>query len=195
MSGIIKNEDDFQAYLMEEHESNFGHRFTQFAKVDRIGGRTISPDIDLLNIDHDSKILTGYEFKFLNHKKDANYRAVRESLGQAIQYFQFGLDRSYIVLGIPDRKELTMSTIGSGTVNILTLIKALETAYNFNSLGIKFWFEDRDLLQTSQEPKGNFPVHISKDKQFESYRLDRECLFASRFHCDRKFLIRRTKRL
>lgn len=35
MSGIIKNEDDFQAHLMKKYESSFGQNL--FPKVDRIG--------------------------------------------------------------------------------------------------------------------------------------------------------------
>jgi len=188
MSTIIKNEDDFQAYVMKKHELDFGHWQTLFPKVDMIRGRKISPEIDLLSIDFKSKTLTGYEFKFLNKRKDTNYRSVRESLAQAIEYFQYGIDKSYIVLGIPARADISEDNLGSSDLDLLTLVRALVWAYGFDSLGIKLWYEDRDLMQTCQEPRRNFPIEKLKSSEFDDYRLDRDCLFSESFHWDLGFL-------
>jgi len=173
---------------MKKHELNFGHWQTLYPKVDMIRGRKISPEIDILSVDHESKTLTGYELKFLNKRKDTNYRLVRESLGQAIEYFQFGLDRSYIVLGIPIRGKGLKDYIGTSILDLITVVRALRWAYNFDSLGIQIWFEDRDKIQTSQEPKRNFPLNMLKSKQFDGCRLDRNCLFSASFHWDLGFL-------
>jgi len=188
VSAAIKSEDDFQAHVMKKYESEFGHWQTLFPKVDMIRGRKISPEIDLLSIDFESKTLTGYEFKFLNKRKDTNYRSVRQGLAQAIEYFQYGIDKSYIILGIPTRVNLSEDNVGSSTIDLLTVVRALVWAYGFDSLGLKLWYEDRDLVQTCQEPKRNFPIERLTSSQFDGYRLDRECLLKSSFHWNLGFL-------
>jgi len=184
---IIKNEDDFQAHIMKDHKSLFGKCVRLFPKVDMIRGRKISPELDILSINLKLEKLRGYEFKFLNNRKDNNYKSVREGLAQAIQYFQYGLDESYIVLGIPkpDPKE---DKLGSCVPDLITLVRSLIWAYSFDSLGIYVWFEDRDLIQTCESPRRNFPLQKLTSAEFNDYLLDRMCLLKDSFHFDLGFI-------
>ncbi|MFW9853374.1 MAG: hypothetical protein ACFFDS_10550, partial [Candidatus Thorarchaeota archaeon] len=116
---IIKNEDEFLAHIMKNQKSLFGEHEFQFPKVDMIRGRKISPEIYILSRNLELETLTGYEFKFLNKHKDANYRSVREALAQAIQYFQYGIDKNYMVLGLPTPNP-SEDNIGSCVNDLIT---------------------------------------------------------------------------
>lgn len=181
MSIEIRNEDDFQAYFMKKqyHES-----FFVFPKIRRIAGKTISPEIDLLHIDLPTKTVKGYEFKFLNHKtNDANYRRIREGLGQAILYFQLGVDISFLVLGIsneiPNEKR---SAIFTRLIELEILIKRLENVYRFDSLGLLLWDAKSDEFVTRIKPKRKFPIN-----SFEDYKLSKDCLINMKFRSNRNF--------
>jgi hypothetical protein len=155
-----------------------------FPKVDMIRGRKISPEIDVLSRNFETKTLVGYEFKFLNKRRDTNYRSIREGLAQTIEYFQYGIDKSYLVLGIHayERPETTVNYWADGVTTAQTILRALERAYHLDSLGLLLWIEDRDLIQCCNRAKRNFPIERLTDSQFDGYRLDRECLFADSFH-------------
>jgi hypothetical protein len=182
------NEDDFQAHVMKKHKLIFSPKSVLFPKVDMIRGRKISPEIDVLERNLESKTLAGYEFKFLNNKrKDTNYKSVRAGLAQAIEYFQYGIDKSYIVLGVP-RVDPSEDKWGTSFTDLITVVKALVLAYGFDSLGIHLWFEDRDLMQTCQEPRRNFPIEKLTSSEFDGYRLDRACLLSDSFHWNLRFI-------
>ena len=100
----------------------------------------------------------------MNKRKDTNYRSVREGLAQAIEYFQYGIDKSYVVLGLP-RVDPTEDKLGSSVNDLLTIVRALVWAYGFDSLGIKLWHGDRDLVQTCQSPRRSFPIDKLKSSE------------------------------
>jgi len=190
MNSSIKSEDDFQAHIMKAHKSIFGHQEVLFPKVDMIRGRKISPEIDILSINLELKTLTGYEFKFLNDKrKDNNYKSVREGLAQAIEYFQYGIDKSYIILGIPTQ-DPSEDKLGECISDLTKIVRALIWGYGFDSLGIKVWYEDRDLVQSCERPRRNFPIERLTSAQFDGYRLDRDCLFSDSFHFNSGFIMK-----
>lgn len=178
MSSEIQNEDDFQAYLIK----NYPNLFTPdlFPKVYRIAGRTISPEIDLLVIDRND-VVTGYEFKFLNYKtNNANYKRIREGLGQALLYYQFGVDKSYLVLGVSKKvPEINSLVIANKIDELVNLRQLLEDVYKFDCLGLIVWREgenrEKDVFRVFH-PKGKFPVHY-----FKEYQLSKECLLGSKF--------------
>ena len=97
MSYGIQDEDDLQFHLMK----TFG--LGEFAKVNRISTIEISPDIDLLDVNESQKLVTGYEFKLLKYRKNwkkVDLNPVYQGIGQALSYLNFGVDKSYLVLGL-----------------------------------------------------------------------------------------------
>lgn len=181
----IHNEDDFQAYLMKRYPKIFTP--DSFPKVHQIAGKTISPEIDLLVMDRRNDIVTGYEFKFLSYKtSDANYRRIREGIGQALLYYQFGIDRSYLVLGVSKKVPLIHSLkIANRIDELANLRKLLGDAYKFDCLGLLVWAEgeekDKDTFKI-YHPKGKFPVSY-----FKEYELNRQCLLDMRFKFGMKY--------
>lgn len=192
----VKDEYAFLAYLMKEHQNIFGSYHNLYPMIDKIGGKAISPDIDLLYIDHGSKILTGYEIKLLRYKKnESNYRLIREGLGQAILYFQFGIDRSYLVLGLPIK---TSELVRAQVSKTISLIAVLQTRLSFDCLGIMLWHENSPKiyhLDYQLQAKGRFPYYrwaptpVGEPPKTPSYfRINRDCIFDLRFHYDKGFL-------
>ena len=118
-------EDDLLAYLMQKYGLG------EFAKVNRISTIDISPDIDLLSINEYQKIVTGYEFKLLRYRKNwkrVDFAPMYKGIGQALSYFQFGVDKSYLILGLS--KEIPTRLVSS------TMKKIEETIAIFNILKV-----------------------------------------------------------
>jgi len=192
----IQDEDGFEAYLMKTYGTKFGSHLNLYPKIKKIGGKDISPEIDLLHIDHGSKILTGYEFKFLGYKKPgSNYNLIRQGLGQAIMYFQFGIDRSYLVLGLPKK---TSELVRAQLHKTISMIAVLQTRLNFDCLGIMHWHEDSANgyhLAYQLQAKGKFPYHTwaptpvgEAPKTPSHFKINRDCIFDLRFHYSKGFL-------
>ena len=77
-----------------------------YPKVTKIAGKIISPEIDLLGVDKNNNIINGFEFKLLRYKtRDANLRLLYQGIGQAMLYLNYGIDFSYLVLGMPRNAE------------------------------------------------------------------------------------------
>lgn len=98
-----ESEDNFQGYLLSNARPRMRRLFMPqlFPKVTRIAGNTISPEIDLLGKRGDTYVV-GYEFKLLNSpKKGVNYNRIHSGIGQALSYFNYGVDFAYLVIGIP----------------------------------------------------------------------------------------------
>lgn len=187
---VIGDEDDLKGYLVKRYSSRFGHPLRRYPNITKIGGVSISPDIDLLDIDQANKVLTGYEFKLLKFKKaPSNYLRIRDGMAEAIQYFQFGIDRAYMVLGISSRiPKKTAGLVGASHIELLALVRALVVTHGFDCLGLMLWLEDSDRLLTPQNPRSNFPLHLLKGhSQFRNFSLNRELLFNSKFSWNRKF--------
>ena len=185
MNTEIQNEDEFQAYLMKSYPNIFTP--DSFPKVYQIAGRTISPEIDLLVIDSRNDIIAGYEFKFLSYKtSDANYKRIREGIGQALLYFQFGVDRSYLVLGV-SKKVLQFHplNIANRIDELANLRQLLEDVYKFDCLGLLIWMEgetrEKEIFRV-YHPKGKFSVY-----HYKEYELNRKCLLDMRFKFGRKY--------
>jgi hypothetical protein len=188
---IINDEDDLQGHLVKRYSSSFGPSLSRYPKITKIGGIFVSPDIDLLHIDQKGKTLTGYEFKLLAFERaTTNYIRIREGLTEAIQYFQFGIDRAYLVLGISSRiPNKTTGLVGARQLELIAIVRALVITHGFDCLGLMLWFEESDALQVSQSPRRDFPLHLLEgDSQFASYSLNRKLLFDLRFSWNRKFL-------
>lgn len=185
MISEIQNEDDFQAYFMKSYPNIFTP--DSFPKVYQIAGKTISPEIDLLVIDGRNDIVTGYEFKFLSYKtSDANYKRIREGIGQALLYFQFGIDRSYLVLGVSKKVlQIYRLKIANRIDDLVNLRQLLEDVYKFDCLGLLIWMEgetrEKDIFRV-YHPEGKFSVNY-----FKEYELNRKCLLEMRFKFGTKY--------
>lgn len=99
---VFANEDAFQAFFIRNFPCYFGNWL--YAKVTKIAGEFIQPEIDLLDIDplvHIGRTIQAFEFKVLNSAlMGNNYSRVYSGIGQAISYFKYGVDQSYTVIGI-----------------------------------------------------------------------------------------------
>jgi len=87
-----------------------------YPKVSAIGGKKISPDIDILQIESFPKNrfrLIGYELKLIKFDKRCkglSWNSLYSGIGQALLYLKNGVHRAFLVLGfhenIPDDKSV-----------------------------------------------------------------------------------------
>ena len=150
----VTSEDDFKAHLLKKHLTAFGSCYPLYPNVTKIGGIHISPHIDLLKFDFEKYILTSYEFKLLNFKKaEFNYIQLRNGLAQALENFQFGIDKSWLILGLPkDMPNAILGQVGSRINEMQLLLRSLVVTNQLNCLGLMIWYEDRDELQIINRP-------------------------------------------
>lgn len=193
MTAEIHDEDDLQACIMEKLMLQMGLcNVYYYAQINRIAGRPISPEIDLLVIRGPLKkeTLIGYEFKYLRStKKAVNYRHIYQGIGQALLYFHFGLDISYLVLGISKkiRHVDQISLWKKIDVQLKNILKD-----RINCFGVKICYEkdpERE-LQTLIEHTDTFPFHL-----FEDFKFQRDSLLRGNFAFNLKFLERHKKSL
>ena len=123
MSGLsmFHNEDEFQAFFIEHFASSYlGNNL--YAKTTRIAGEFIQPEIDLLDITplRPGQIVSAYEFKVLNcSRMGDNYSRIYAGIGQAVSYFKYGVDQSYLVIGISDDVSTANSFRLRGNIRLL----------------------------------------------------------------------------
>lgn len=192
----LKNEYDLECYLIKKYRTKFGNNL--FPLVRRIGGEIISPEIDLLNIERkglNDFFITGYEFKFLDCKNaDANYKRIYAGIGQALMYFQYGIDRCYLVVGLSKRlSPKTMAMVFSKCTTLSTLMKNLEILPSnpLNYLG--FWV----FLETQKKGLFNvvkvngrfpdFPFANKMDTETNNFVQNRTDLITDRFRDSNRF--------
>ena len=206
----IENENDLVAYLM----GNF--KLGKYAMVSGISTIKISPDIDLLDINESQKIVTGYEFKLLRYRKNwkrVDFALMYKGIGQALSYFQFGVDKSYLILGMP--KDVPIKSVSSAmkkieeTIEIFNLLKSLyarirehrlkqknswykalkllipEEHCGIGCFGIKVWTAHDNLLLPKLNAEEDFPIYLN-----EKLKHRKECLLRKEFRYDKNFLNR-----
>lgn len=173
----VSNEDELITHVMK------GQYWSGFSKINRISTIKISPDIDFLQIDKIRKKAVGYEFKLIKYNKGwkrANLTPMYTGLGEALHYFHFGVDKSYLVLGLSN-------TIPSNALDIALekVVELLSTLNTFRALGLKcfgvyIWNERNNSFKQLINASEDFPM--SKD---EKHR--KECLLRLEFKYDKKF--------
>jgi len=122
----IRDENDLQYCLMKKY------RLGEFAKVKCISTIEISPDIDLLEVNESQKLVTGYEFKLLKYRKNwkkVDFYPMYQGIGQALSYFQFGVDKSYLLLGL--HKGISQESLSFAKKKIQETIDMLKTIRTF----------------------------------------------------------------
>lgn len=118
---MFENEDIFQAFFIR----NFGGSYLGdwlFAKITKIAVEFIQPEIDLLDIFPISpeRTVSAYEFKVLNsNKMGNNYSRIYSGIGQAMSYFNYGVDRSYLVIGISNNISPESSASVRGNIRLI----------------------------------------------------------------------------
>ena len=118
---MFQNEDKFQAFFIR----NFGRSYLGdwvYAKITKIGGEFIKPEIDLLDITPfaPGQIINAFEFKVLNSDKMGNnYSRIYSGIGQAMSYFKYGVDRSYLVIGISENIPPEISPNLRGNIRLI----------------------------------------------------------------------------
>ena len=139
-------EDDFLAYYMQKYLET-PERY--FPKVHTVSTIKITPDIDLLFVNKRLKLVVGHEFKLLKyHKgwKTVNYNPMYAGIGEALLYFQYGIDKCYLMLGLAE--------MPSKWVDI-TLEKIDQAIKSFNTLTELFtnWSNEIQKLRLKTIPK------------------------------------------
>jgi hypothetical protein len=74
----------------------------KYPKVTTIAKTRLTPDIDLLKIEHiygKEPFVVGYEVKLLGKKEIFN--SFYAGLGEVLCYFQYGIDQAWLLIGIP----------------------------------------------------------------------------------------------
>jgi hypothetical protein len=106
---LFHSEDEFQAFFIREFGSAYLGDWI-YAKITKIAGEFIQPEIDLLDISplQPIQMLRAFEFKVLKSPiMGNNYNRIYAGIGQAFSYFKYGIDQSYLVIGISDNVPLT----------------------------------------------------------------------------------------
>ena len=75
----------------------------KYPKVTTIARTKLSPDIDLLRIERlpgKEPLIVGYEVKVLGKRRV--YNSFYTGLGEVLCYFRYGVDRAWLIIGIPE---------------------------------------------------------------------------------------------
>jgi len=194
------------------------------ARVYCISTMKISPDIDLLDINEHQQIafergiVTGYEVKLLKYRKNwkrVDFSPIYKGIGQVLSYFQFGVDKSILVLGMSN--DIPKESVSSTMNMIESVIESFSTLRGFNArirkyfddsfketpvlkdtkglllenycgwncFGIMVWIAYDDLLMTKLSAKQCFPIYLN-----EKLKHRKECLLRKEFKYDKNFLNR-----
>lgn len=168
VSKKILTEDDLLIHYMQNYIER-KDRF--FPKVHTISTLPISPDIDLLLINKESELVVGREFKLLKYRegwKRVNYNPMYSGIGEALLYFQYGIDKCYLVLGLAEMPsnwiDTTLEKIDQAIENFNILTKLFtnwskqlhECRTKKNEKPIVRWFLERHGLGDSEEWRWGF---------------------------------------
>jgi len=152
---IQHKEDDFQAFFIRDFGSIYLGNWI-YAKITKIAGEFIQPEIDLLDISGmmPHQTLHAFEFKVLNSQIMANnYSHIYAGIGQALSYFKYGVDQSYLVIGIFENV-----TQADTLHRIIAKLGEVISKLSLNCFQIKMYREDYNELTDfpSLPPSGNF---------------------------------------
>jgi len=174
----VSNEDELIKLVVENQ------RWSGFSRVNQISTKKISPDIDFLRIgEFVPKATFGYEFKLLRFRKDwnkINLMPMYTGIGEALHYFQFGIDQSYLVLGIPSG--ISSEAFSEALSRIGELKFTLNTFQmeGVKCLGLHLWLDDGKKFDTMLTPTKNLPLT-------EDVKHLKECLLRGQFKYHRQF--------
>lgn len=176
-------QDEFNEDELIKHVAH-SQKWSGYSKVSRISTRRISPDIDFLRINEYFKGTVGYEFKLLRFRKDwkrVNEMPIYTGIGEAIQYYRFGVNRSYLVLGLS--KEIPTKATGEVVVKIRNLVIPIQAFEEEGKswLGVCVWFQKSGRFETLLSATKDFPMS-------EDAKHLKECLLRGEFKYQDRFM-------
>jgi len=154
------SEDDLLVYYLQRYVNN---RKQFFPKVQAISTLPTSPDIDLLFINQEKRLVIGYEFKVLKYyknwtRKGVSYRPIYEGIGEALAYFQHGIDKCYLVLGLVDLPS-------EWVTKMLEKIKQITSIFNmFTDLFTGWSKEIHNLEKISPKMQDYFDIKLNRPR-------------------------------
>lgn len=179
---VFADEDDFEAFFIRNFPCYFGDWL--YAKITKIAGNFIQPEIDLLDIDplvHPGQTIKAFEFKVLKSRfLGNNYSSIYSGIGQAISYFKYGVDQSYTVIGISNNIPPSDSTDMRGNIR---LIGRFVEQLNVDRFQILLYDERQNAVWTIPDvpPAGRFARGAAIAPQMDHVGLTRTNIFALNF--------------
>ena len=174
----VSDEDELIVHVINRQ------RWSGFPKVTQISTLKLSPDIDFLQIDDYKKTTIGYEFKLIKYhkgRKRANLMTFYTGIGEALHYFQFGVDRSYLVLGLSNEipRQSRNSALDKISEFITTFI-SFKKHYGLNCFGIILLDLSTDKFVELLPATDNLPMMGEEVKHLKN------CLLLKQFRYDKK---------
>lgn len=175
----IDSEYDFLYYYYKKRGSSDTYpRVTNIPK-----GTSISPDIDLLEIEpyKNPPRTVGYEFKIIS--KNDPYGPFYKGLGEALNYFNHGIEQAFVMLG----------TFGMDIETIQHVEKTIEQFCKFGRehghipryLGVKIYQHHNNYINDLLRVEDNslFSVSSNRDTQHK-----KDCILRKEFSWGKKWL-------
>lgn len=196
----VRNEDDLLLMLYKEKlKSSYGFKvFPKVSEIPKGKENAITPDIDLLEVRPRKQIETavanviGYEVKFLRYRKKSksfNLSGFYKGLGQVLCYFQHGVQRAYLVIGL---SEAPKDIIEKTKNHIQKIWEFLENRFspikNYVSIEIRSPPYEKEPLVSI--PPHLFPVTTDKDIKHKH-----SCLIRLEFTWAKKWLSKMEKKV
>ena len=171
---LVENENDL-LWLVYQAESSKG-LITAYPKITSIPkGTRISPDIDLLTIyeSNEKRLLTGFEIKVVNRSRNI-LGPLYAALGQALCYFQFGVDQTYVVMGCYGLDEEKRADIEAKIQKVWQFVRTHSLVPQY--VGFKLFVEGKNWPKYSEKPKYTFTSRTRSEADFK-----RDCLIRRKF--------------
>jgi hypothetical protein len=170
----IQNENDL-LWLVYQAESSKG-LITAYPKITYIPkGDRISPDIDLLTIyrSGEKTVLTGFETKVVNRRRNI-LGPFYAAFGQALCYFQFGVDQTYVIMGCYGLDEEKRADIETKIQRVWQFLSTHSLLPRY--VGFKLFIEGKNWPEYSAEPEASFTPRPDSEADFK-----RDCLIRGKF--------------
>jgi hypothetical protein len=183
VSEMIESEDDLVVYLGKLIKSDTKE---VFPKVDILSRNIdISPDIDLLVIDNENKCTIGYETKLVQYVTNwnrYNYNPFYSGIGEALLYFQYGIDKVYLAIGIEYKNEILNEHKNKIDGKIRDVVDLLEFSNLKKFLGFNIYKICDDKIITSEE----VPIRSGLITHPQNYDENRKTILKKEFHYEQK---------
>jgi hypothetical protein len=147
----------------------------KYPKVTAIAKTRLTPDIDLLKIEQlygKEPFIVGYEVKLLGRKEIFN--PFYAGLGEALCYFQYGIDQVWLLIGIPSNAP------NDAENRIRKIWEFLRNSNNVPTyLGLRLLRERMSPIDI--EPKGKFYASSENAKYMRESLLKKQFSWAKRW--------------
>lgn len=188
MPSGIKIEDDFLFKIYQQEKTGIGEIYPKVSSIPK--GKKITPDIDLLIINRYQPFILGFEVKLLR-KKDP-LQTFYLGLGEALCYFQHGVDQVHLILGCFNMNPSELDNVEDKLRKVCNFLKKTIFSYSYPYLGIDIFREDRNYSTSLKE--------VSTDAKFTTHNYKevnhkKDCLLNNEFEWGKRWLRNREKNL